>query len=64
MAGDFSGLAATARNLDGQILSYTTPPELTHPVLKAFTQTALNSSTATALAMKLDMARDQGWGAG
>ena len=47
-------VASQAFNLDDEIMEYSTPPEMTHPVLKVFTQVALESKTANHVAARMN----------
>lgn len=51
--------ADLAQKLDANIEKYTTPSGITNPVLKALTQTALDSDTAANFCTKIASARDK-----
>lgn len=50
--------AKTAQTLDAQISEYVTPSEMTNPVLRAFTQVALECKSAAQLSVRLNKALD------
>lgn len=53
--------AKTAQALDFQISEYATPSEMTNPVLRAFTQVALECKSAAQLSVRLNKAlEDEG----
>jgi hypothetical protein len=48
--------AMTAKALDAQIVGYTTPSDMTNPVLRALTQAALDCESAAAVSVRFNEA--------
>ena len=51
--------AMTAKSLDAQIIEYTTPSDMTNPVLRSFTQMALNCESAAEISARLNEGLDE-----
>lgn len=55
---DLSKIGAVCQNLDITTYQYNTPDNMTHPVLRLFTQVALNASSVAELTTTLGEARE------
>ena len=58
---DIHKIADTAVTLDAEIIQYTTPPAMTNPVLRVFTQVALDSDSAVNICTRINRALRSCW---